>query len=124
MHNLNGNAAPRPIARLHGHGRDLETAAAICRLEWVLCVAFNDVVAVEDAFEGAYDALTAASQTARQFEAASRDLERAYDMWLATTLALAEEGGRSPIWGKAPVRRPSLPYLSLRPDESHERTAG
>lgn len=119
MRNLDGIAVPGTIARLCRHGRDLRTAAAICRLDWVLCVAFDDVAAVEDAFEGAYRALTAApDRTAQQFEAASSDLEKAYDAWLAATLAVAEgvpDG--SPVWGRPSSGSVKSPYLVLRPNE-------
>ena len=102
MHNLDGidvarryrsGAFSRPRSADRGGDR---------RLEWVLCVAFDDAGAVEDAFEDAYSALTdAGNQTAQQFEAASSDLEKAYDAWLAAALALAEGApGRSPEWGK------------------------
>lgn len=55
----------------------------------VLCVAFDDAGAVEDAFERAYGALIDTDQSARCFEETSGDLERAYDAWVDAALARA-----------------------------------
>jgi len=120
MHHSNGNDVAEALAKARSHVRDLHTQLALRRLEWVLCAGFADVGAVEDAFEAAYVALTDADQSARRFEAASSDLERAYDAWLAAALA-TEIPAPSPVRGKAPVAGSKAPYLFLRPDEG---TAG
>lgn len=123
MHDLDGIEVAAAIARVRSHARDPRTKDAICRLAWILCVAFGDEKAVQDAFEDAYDALTdAGNQIAQQFEAASSDLENAYDAWLAATLAIVEEApDRSPEWGMASRGSVKSPYLFL---QSNERTAG
>jgi len=111
------------LAQVWRDNCDPRWEAAICRLEWVLCVAFEDVLKVEDAFESAYGALTdAGNLTAEQFEAASNDLERAYDAWLAATLNLTEGvPDCSPIRGMPSRGSVKPPYLFLQPNE---RNAG
>jgi len=89
MHRFGGIEVLKAVDQARSRTRDPRTEAAICRLEWVLCVAFDDIGAVEDAYRAVTDA-------GEQFEAASGDIERAYDRWLAAARRVSDA---SPGWG-------------------------